>query len=1191
MCAEFVEKGCGLSANDLIDKACDPRSSCVIEACAGSGKTWLLISRIFRLLLDGVAPNEILAITFTRKAAQEMRERLESVLKEFAQSDDEKIIKDLKARGLSNDEARLNVRAARGLFEQVLSHPQPVVIDTFHGWFSRLCQAAPIGSGVSVGSVMREDGQRLIAETMANWWAQLGQGKGKFAVLQEHYLALLKTRSVHAVNNLLMGKSSILYQVAAWSEFVDRSEQLGGDPLARIAGGLSLVTQENPIFRALNTQVLQWQDLELAASWIGQSDGPHDIQLAKDLKSVLDIANNFDHSEQLCDLLRKAFFTQSNTPKVHCQRSSTKLQQILKNAHRPDLIEWIPAIFQEWTAVIVAWLEWQKAHQSLRLNQAWLPLAQSMSEHFILAKQQLRVQDFSDLEWHAHRLMSKDETAAYLQARLDAKYKHILIDEFQDTNPLQWQILKSWLGAYSVGDLKPSIFLVGDPKQSIYRFRRADARLFAEVQKYLEKEFAATHIRHNETRRNPPGVMNQINKVFLNVREILPSYPFFEHQTVWQNQQGGVDGGLAFCLPLTMKIAVPEILANRQALTTPMYDLTQTSTGLQSYQEALQVGRLIQHWLKHEQVIDRNAQGSFLRRPVPSDFLILMRSKTHIRQIERAFLDLQLPCQSPRKGGLLKTLEAADIQALLNFLLMPSNQLALAHVLRSPIFQCTELDLEYLARDQTGQTWWQKLQDAPSKCLQNAAKLLQDWLALAGRLPVHDLLDRIYAQGRVMEVYAATAPPLMRAKVLANLEAFLHLALDIHGGRYPSLSRMIDELARLNQGDDEESPDEGESNALELEGVEDEIFDEQDQGVIRIMSIHAAKGLEAPFVFLMHANSVNRKQDPIGVMVDWPPASPAPNLVCAYDQSIAQGSIASALEEEKKIAELEKWNVLYVAMTRAKQYFVASGSALSISPKNLTGMNDQSWYAHLIASGMPTKALDDLLLSKTSGLPIIDSSLNDMTESNSVTELNSVNYPHIEKLPESFGLAAMTKSHDDRDLELPSDFEDVSELTTLDQEFARALGVAIHLILERYAPTVREQDHDSVVLPSESSLGQWLGIGPDYAPVARESAQAIFNSPHLQGFFRGPDLLDAWDEVDLFNQSGERFRVDRIAELTDRLIILDYKLRIPSPSEPSFLKYRAQLINYRQLLGGLRVDKPIQSFLVDRFGDVQEITE
>jgi ATP-dependent helicase/nuclease subunit A len=351
------------------------------------------------------------------------------------------------------------------------------------------------------------------------------------------------------------------------------------------------------------------------------------------------------------------------------------------------------------------------------------------------------------------------------------------------------------------------------------------------------------------------------------------------------------------------------------------------------------------------------------------------------------------------------------------------------------------------------------------------------------------------------------------------------------------------------------------------------------------MSIHAAKGLEAPFVFLMNANSVNRKQDPIGVMVDWPPASPSPNLVCAYDQSIAQGGIASALAEEKKIAELEKWNVLYVAMTRAKQYFVASGSALSITPKNLTGINDQSWYAHLIASGMPIRALDDLPLSKTSGLPMIDSSLNDNSES------NSVNYPHIEKLPESFGLTAMTKSHDDRDLELPSDFEDVWELTTLDQEFARELGVAIHLILERYAPSVREQDHDSVVLPSESSLGQWLGIGPEYAPFARESAQAIFNSRHLQGFFRGPDLLDAWDEVDLFNQSGERFRVDRIVELTDRLIILDYKLHIPSPSEPSFLKYRAQLSNYRQLLGGLRVDKPIQSFLVDRFGDVQEITE
>ena len=153
--------------------ACDPQRSVIVSACAGSGKTWLLVARMIRLLLDGVKPQEILALTFTRKAAQEMRDRLYGLLEEFSKASPEVLLNELKARGMDEAQAKAYLPKAKALYAQVLANPQPIVIDTFHGWFGRLLGAAPVSLGIQPGFTLREDAKRLQEECLRDWWGDL----------------------------------------------------------------------------------------------------------------------------------------------------------------------------------------------------------------------------------------------------------------------------------------------------------------------------------------------------------------------------------------------------------------------------------------------------------------------------------------------------------------------------------------------------------------------------------------------------------------------------------------------------------------------------------------------------------------------------------------------------------------------------------------------------------------------------------------------------------------------------------------------------------------------------------------------------------------------------------------------------------------------------------------------------------
>jgi ATP-dependent helicase/nuclease subunit A len=1160
-----------MSSEKMIRSACDPRQSTVVEACAGSGKTWLLVSRMIRLLLSGAKPHEILAITFTRKAAQEMKVRLETVLQEFAELPEDELLKQLQARGMTREEALDHLAPARLLFERVLAQPRKISIDTFHGWFSRLVQAAPIGSGLVRGASLREDGKRLVGECLEGWWAELGRGEGEFAELKKHYEQLLDLSSDDTIQKILLGPKGLIHQRGAWMKYVERCAKRGSNPILEIKAQLPLLDQPDP-FISIFKEKRYLDDLKKIHEYLSKSELKTDKKYAKCIGTGLQVFKEMkagDSYDELARQLHSAFLTATNTPLKDLEKISSGLKSVFVGTEGSALAANFASMRLAWADHLLSRLDWLKQKNIYQTYLAWQSIGQSMLNYYEQMKSARRVQDFSDLEWQASRLMQDEMSASYLQARLDSRYKHILIDEFQDTNPLQWQILQGWLSGYGSDAEKPTIFLVGDPKQSIYRFRRADARLFDVVKEVLKRDFGASVQSYDETRRNSPGVLKAVNAAFEPLA--LLGYPYRHQETHWVNELGLPEGGDAFCLPLIPYSSVPQSVEDREALLGPIPESKNQDAKQQHYQESLRVARMMLTWKQEREVIEDKAGKKIKRAPRWDDFLILVRTKSYLLELEKAFRELGVPLNSPRQGGLLQTLEADDLAALLEVLLTPTHDMALAQVLRSPIFSATDEHLKslmHLSRTSSDRTlsWWDAMELSANDRLTHAKEMIQKWIDLSKKIPVHDLLDHIYAQGDLRRLYAQAVPEVERSRVLANLDEFLRLALDADGGRYPSLSRFILELKRLKKGAQEESPDEGESTEIEESDDDASVDGQTHSGAVNVMTIHGAKGLEAPFVFILDANQAPKSKDGVGLVVDWEPHETAPSLATPFSKELKTPLIQDALDREEAISKTEYLNLLYVAMTRAKQYLVISGVQKKPSSTQQDGVVKGAWYGHLVESGIPVVTYED------------------EEKSNGIGSL------HHEE-----GRATSEKAFEFWDFGrgqwvVPADLlprrHEVQETMNEEQLQKIDLGVAFHLILERVTSPAYLKNRALLDVPSAEILSDWLNIPIEIAVPARDAAIAVIQSEHLNNCFEGDGLLQAWNELDLIDSSGKLFRLDRLVEQQDQLLILDYKFSIPSKHDALFGQYEQQLKQYVRLVAMLRPDKPIRSCLVDGNGQV-----
>jgi ATP-dependent helicase/nuclease subunit A len=418
--------------DQLILDSCDPDQSVVVEACAGSGKTWLLVSRIIRLLLAGAKPSEILAITFTRKAAQEMRGRLDQVLLQFANCPEEELIEELMARGLSAENARLALPKARALFENVLSDPRPLNVETFHGWFSSLLRGSPLGSGVPQGLKLRDDFKRLQDECLEDWWTSLPSSSG--SNVRAAYELLVKELKASNANDLLIGSKGFLTVKAEWWSYLEHCKKQGTNPMQAISDHSDWLAIEDPLKVLLDDSQALMNLMSLASHL--ENGGANDKKYASAIDDALKKQAHGFSVEDVAAALRPGFLTADYAPLAKLLASDAVKKSLKQLTDAQNIEQQINGTRQTWAQAMYDHYCWDADHRAHRIHQAWITIGVDMLKHYQAKKEILRVQDFSDLEAYTAKLMLSSDVANYLQARLDAKYKHLLVDEFQDTNPL-----------------------------------------------------------------------------------------------------------------------------------------------------------------------------------------------------------------------------------------------------------------------------------------------------------------------------------------------------------------------------------------------------------------------------------------------------------------------------------------------------------------------------------------------------------------------------------------------------------------------------------------------------------------------------------------------------------------------------------------------------------------------------------
>jgi ATP-dependent helicase/nuclease subunit A len=1087
--------------------ACDPSRSVVVEACAGAGKTWMLVSRILRALLEGAEPHEVLAITFTRKAAGQMRERLNEWLAAFSdqRASHEQRSKELQARGMSPEQAASLAPRLGQLHTQLLQSGRPPQIYTFHRWFFQLLRAAPLEL---LGELQLSSDMQLVED-----WAD-----HEDEVYRRFHAAVLRDADLLQDFNALVqdhGRSQLRKWLdAAWQKRIelaltDEAGRLEDSVPPASALGAPFDQLAHP-FERLTAPVVRQLLLDVATQL-----GRKTTATAKKQGAALQQALSLEDAAAQWPAVRAALYTAAGTVRKNMEVESLALAV----AQLDD---------------IHAACEQHAAHERhLRMVRLSRCLLRELSAY----KRARGLADMADLELCAFKLLSNSALSGWVQERLDARVRHLLIDEFQDTSPSQWHALQAWLSGYAgagggaSGQRPPSVFIVGDPKQSIYRFRRAEPKVFESAQLFVQEAMAGVLLACDHTHRNAPGVLEVVNAVF-EAAQGQNEYSGFRAHTTEQVHVDAAHAALSMLMPPETEEA--DESANkveneswRDTLTQPRIEPEQARRAAEAEQVADAIAQLVQ------------AQGV-----PPQDIKVLSRTRAALLALQPALQARGLPFAAVGQYALADEMVVRDLLALLDCLVSPQNDLSLAHALRCPIFGASDADLLTLFDAAHGPTsaspaptsWWEALMvlPSPSGPLARAAGLLGQWQRAAQQLPPHDLLDRIVAEGRVRERIAAAWPASRVAQALAAIDALLEQALTLDGARYATAYRFVRALRR---------------RAIQVAAP-------TPPGSTALLTVHGAKGLESPWVFLMDTDPTPPAAETVTLLVDWPVHAIAP-LACGFVYSTRRcpPSLQALLDIDNQARQREELNGLYVALTRAESHVVISATPSASQRASAT----PSWWSRLLPHARPWTAM-------TTGLKSAPKQSAETTLRCLPTlEAPSAIAPEASSHSRRFATAG--KTADDQPGQL--------DRLTASQDNTNHLGQAIHLALQWATHMFDAQRRMAQeTAPAEPDLIACCEAAAQVHGVAAQEVstvvQRIWSSPACQPFFTSPQLHWAGNEVPVL-VGGKSQRIDRLVALKQNGIttwwVLDYKLH---PAPQTVPAYCEQLLAYAQAVWGLQ---------------------
>lgn len=881
------------------DHATDPQRNVVLEASAGTGKTKVLVERYVNLLRAGVEPDHILAITFTRKAAAEMRDRIIERLHEASRL------------------SEFDMARWRELKERL----GDIAVSTIDAFCLSLLREFPLEADVDPGFDLADETEapRLVAESLdqalricravarddddvALVYAQLGERR-----LRSGLTALLNRRLVapEALRQYLAGGPRGLTAEVACGRAAERLRTA----LADVEGGLDCLLDDGPIrhpqFAMLAADVrLLCRDPRTVAQ---PEPGPRPATRAAPPMSLpfddpqVETRRWQDRPSQaefraLVDRLRAYFLTQDGRPRG---------DKFAGTGFTGDDCRGIDAWKRHRKAAAAVAPEVAQAIRGFRrdLN---VVLSRGVWRIFAVALQQYQrtldahaLLDFSGVLERAVKLLKDMDEFAQSRFRLESRYRHVLVDEFQDTSRAQWQLVaqlvRNWgEGAGASADaIAPSIFIVGDRKQSIYGFRDADVALLDEARAFVGALRADGDPRRaiSVSFRALPPILSFVNDLCGAIEKAPDRTDAFRYgatdrfplvDAAWA---GPVAPLPAIAAELGQPANPPEVAVGLIA--------GETATAAAG-RVAAEIARLL-----GTAVRDR---VSGLRRPAqPADFAILFRSRDSHREFEKALERRGISTYVYKGLGFFDADEVQDALALIRYLADPLSDLRAAAFLRSRVVRLSDAAVARLAPGiaasllrTDGAEPDAHFSEEDSAVLLQVRRALPAWLALVDRLTPAELLSAVLAE----TAYEAELQGTRYRQARENLKKLRAMVRRFQNRGYATLARVADHLEQLAVGD--------ESNAA---------IDAND--AVSLMTVHAAKGLEFPIVFVVNMNrGTGNTRAPIRVVGG---ASGEASVAVADYQSEADEDASAREREETK-------RLLYVALTRARDRLYLSGS-------------------------------------------------------------------------------------------------------------------------------------------------------------------------------------------------------------------------------------------------------------------------
>ena len=1112
--------------------ASNPSFSAAVVASAGTGKTWTLVSRLLRLLLQGAESGNILAITFTVRAAAEMRQRLLERLEKWSVCDESELIASLKEIGHPTD--RQSLTTARKLFSEQLNAKTPVRALTFHAFFQEILSQLAVEAGVPSGFELTEntfDHEQIALELLlkqAHEEQDSPLAKELMVLLEK--LGYSKTRD--ALKAFLKQRSDWW----AWTEGIENAEERISFAQKKLAHrqGVDFETDHanellNELFLKKLQNFIDFYTTDEFAKGINDRARKASLVIGN-LTGMPAVKIHEALSEVLLKKEDGTPYVMKDNAKVRKLFNEERLNAELKNYH--DLCDQLNRVAEQ-----------LKRQENYQINSAWYHVGEHYLEFFQKQKRQQRQLDFSDLEWKAYQLLNNTDDFSLVRSKLDDAVEHLLIDEFQDTNPTQWQFVMPLLQDFAdTLERKNNLFIVGDSKQSIYGFRRANPALLNTAANWIEENVTGKKFEENNSYRSAAAIMDAVNKIFSPQGYLEAIQDFEEHGTHKDKLWGRVEIWPEFRLPVKEKNKDQsnEAIEFRNPLLNPLEDKTSAY-----HLEAAAIAEKIEDLIASKIAINDEDPLPGLRPATYGDIQILVRKRTHVGKIEKELQARKIPFKASTRGSYMARIEIKDLCALLRTVVTPTDDLSLAHVLRSPIFSLSNSELMLIANS-PGDSWYERIQTIAATTTQaeeqsttkiiRATTLLQQWRKLAQKLPLHDLVTTIFYQGNIINRYLGAFPSWQSAQLTANLQRFIELALEVNSGRYPGVHHFLQHLQLQASANDSESISEPIPTA--------------ENSAINILTIHEAKGLEAPIVFVANCNQEQKANTSGSAVVDWPPENAKPRLIALQTAAEKRDELFQSLQtlhldKEKR----EAANLLYVALTRAKQFLIVSASRLRARTKNNT--------KNIIDINIIRDTLNTDEKFNHDEIIYIETAETKRAKVVTATKKLNEDISLSPKLKGKLTLAAY-------DIEIAPSHADDKKDSMHGTADGRLRGKIIHEFLHQL---IAKADKSNEAILSEVSAANSLeATDPRLIEWFAEAQQSVASFPEL---LINQENVESYTELPvIYNHENNRVHgiIDRILIEQDLLTILDFKTHRYAPEDQATLaqSFSKQMDYYAQ---------------------------